>query len=291
MTQKGDVEIKNQTGSETGFHRIDLIASLAIGLIVTGLVIADSQTARSKAGFVICREHMRGLSQAWMMYADLSDGELVGNLDGGAVQRLENKDKTWSLGWMSGTGGSPSLANTNVALIKMSPLFPYIGNQDPGHFRCPSDPSTWSPAEDGISHPRVRSYSMNGYIGERSGPFSDGYQQYRRTGDLKDFSPDIHLLFLGERSDSINDGWFALDMEGFDSEQARSRERFVDFPAFRHGGGANMSFVDGHVERWLWKDPRTVPDFVLNEPLVTQQGSPSNDDIRRLQAGSTRLVR
>jgi hypothetical protein len=192
-----------------------------VGLIVTGIVIGDTQTARSKAGFVICREHMRVLSQAWKMYADLSEEQLVGNLDGGGVQQLENRDQTWSLGWMSASGGSPSFANTNVALIKMSPLFPYIGSQDPDTFRCPSDPSTWSPDGGGIPQARVRSYSMNGYVGERGGPFSDGYQQYRATGDLKDLAPDQHLLFLGERSDSINDGWFALDMAGFDSEEQR----------------------------------------------------------------------
>ena len=291
MTRKGDVEVEGQSRSENGFHRIDLIASLAIGLIVTGIVIADTQTARSKAGFVICREHMRVLSQAWKMYAELSEEELVGNLDGGDVQQLENRDKTWSLGWMSAGGGWPSVANTNVALIKMSPLFPYIENKDPNTFRCPSDPSTWNSEGGGIPQARVRSYSMNGYVGERGRPFSDGYQQYRATDDLKDLSPDQHLLFLGERSDSINDGWFALDMEGFDSEEQRAKERFIDYPAFRHGGGANMSFVDRHVERWLWKDARTVPEFELNLPLVTQQSSPANDDIRRLQASATRPVR
>ena len=233
---------------------------------------------------------MRGLSQAWKMYADLSEGEFVGNLDGGAVQRLENRNRTWLLGWMNAEDGSPSIANTNVALIKMSPLFPYVGNQDPGIFRCPSDPSTWIPEGGGRPRARVRSYSMNGYVGERGGPFSDGYQQYRSTDELKDLSPDKHLLFMGERSDSINDGWFALDMKGFDSEEHRSREQFVDFPAFRHGGGANMSFIDGHVERWLWQDARTVPEFVLNEALITQQASPFNDDIRRLQTASSRPV-
>jgi len=35
-----------------------------------------------------------------------------------------------------------------------------------------------------------------------------------------------------------------------------------DMPSDRHGQGANLSFVDGHVDHWKWKYPKKFQNYL-----------------------------
>ncbi len=39
----------------------------------------------------------------------------------------------------------------------------------------------------------------------------------------------------------------------------------VDFPADWHEGGDTLTFVDGHVETWRWRDARIMPVLVQGQ--------------------------
>ena len=62
------------------------------------------------------------------------------------------------------------------------------------------------------------------------------------------------FVFLDEREDSINDGYFASDLEN-----QRGQQTLVDFPGSYHHGTANLTFADGHAESQRWRDPQTNP--------------------------------
>jgi prepilin-type processing-associated H-X9-DG protein len=50
-----------------------------------------------------------------------------------------------------------------------------------------------------------------------------------------------------------------------------------------HGGGATLSFADGHVELHLWQDARTKPPVTYTNRLSFSFGSEGNVDLRWLQ--------
>jgi prepilin-type processing-associated H-X9-DG protein len=100
-------------------------------------------------------------------------------------------------------------------------------------------------------------------------------------------SPSRAFVFIDEREDGINDGWFIVDMSGF-SPQNPNAYTIVDYPADRHNRGVNLSFADGHTETWRWKDRRTMPPH--NFGLILGVVSPNNPDVARLQSAASRKV-
>ena len=92
------------------------------------------------------------------------------------------------------------------------------------------------------------------------------------------------IELLDEREDSINDGFFVVQMDGY---PAISQTAMVDFPASYHSQAAGFAFADGHSEIHKWHDPRTYP------PLTTEVShnvtQPYNKDVNWLQDDSTRV--
>ena len=92
--------------------------------------------------------------------------------------------------------------------------------------------------------------------------------------------------FIDEREDSINDGWFSLDMTGYDPRET-ARLRIVDFPASYHNRAGVLSFADGHSELRRWEDGRTTPILRKRVPLALGRDSPDNKDVEWLQVRSS----
>jgi len=95
-------------------------------------------------------------------------------------------------------------------------------------------------------------------------------------GDLSNPGPAQTWVLIDERENSINDGWFAVDMYN-----QGSKATWVDLPAIRHNRGAVLSYADGHAEFRKWKDGRTLAEIVTGTP------SPDNPDIAWLQERTT----
>lgn len=96
--------------------------------------------------------------------------------------------------------------------------------------------------------PRIRSYTLNCWVGGPGWNSPDtgrgvrGWRVMRRLDDFVDPGPARILVFLDEREESMNDGYFPLDMAGYpaapDVPADGSRHVIVDYPADWHDGGA-----------------------------------------------------
>jgi prepilin-type processing-associated H-X9-DG protein len=158
------------------------------------------------------------------------------------------------------------LDSTNTACLKAGTLWAY--NSSPGVYRCPSDKSVTA----GV--PRVRSYSINGWMGGTPLPGQDNFRVFKKETDIVNPSPAQAAVFIDEHEKSINEGWFVIDMMG--------SRGFLDAPASRHDGTFTLSFADGHVEAWKLKDQASRAWAYLPTP-------PSNDAERlRLSATSVK---
>jgi prepilin-type processing-associated H-X9-DG protein len=96
--------------------------------------------------------------------------------------------------------------------------------------------------------------------------------------------PSNTFVLLEEREDSINDGFFIVQMDGYPDT---SKTVMVDFPASYHGQAAAFAFADGHCEIHKWQDPRTYPPIDPNLQLNVPQ--PNSKDIYWMQDHSTRV--
>jgi prepilin-type processing-associated H-X9-DG protein len=93
--------------------------------------------------------------------------------------------------------------------------------------------------------------------------------------------PSKTFVLLDEREDSINDGYFVVEMDGWPNS---ATTKIVDFPASYHGGSGGLSFADGHSEIHKWRDPDTMPPISVD---ITGKTDPNNADIMWLQERSS----
>ena len=130
----------------------------------------------------------------------------------------------------------------------------------------------------GVNMPRVRSVSMNCYVGDgRTWTPNGKYGIVTPTGSkpftkMTDIQWPVQLFVtLEEREDSINDGWYATDPDVV--------YQLVDYPAAYHGMATDFSFADGHSEIHKWVDGRTCPPLSSGSYLTLNQNMPGDRDI------------
>ena len=224
---------------------------IAIIGILAALLLPVLSAAKAKGRQTVCVSNLKQLAVCWQMYANDYDSQLVLNfpiiITNGMTIESSN---VWSPGDMK----IPAEAVSNV-LLQLGLLYPYAG--EPSLYHCPADLSTTN------SRPRVRSYSMNGWLGSRymnvqaSEP---GYQTFIKESGMAAKGSSKLWVFADEHEATIDDSWFLVTMN--DSSP------FASFPATRHQRGYNLNFADGHAEHYALHDPATqspnIPVSALN---------------------------
>jgi prepilin-type processing-associated H-X9-DG protein len=113
---------------------------------------------------------------------------------------------------------------------------------------------------------------------EFPGPGYSDWKAYRMLTDFVNPGPSRTFVMVDEREDSINDGYFASDLEN-----KLGYTTIVDFPGSYHSRGASLTFADGHAESHRWRDPQMSPPLVRGELLQLNVASPDNADMAWLQ--------
>jgi prepilin-type processing-associated H-X9-DG protein len=94
--------------------------------------------------------------------------------------------------------------------------------------------------------------------------------------------PSTTFVLLDERQDSINDGYFVVEMNGY-TGAPNGAEEIVDFPASYHNRAGGFAFADGHSEIHKWLD-----SLIINPPHIQTTRDPNSLDVFWMQYHSTR---
>jgi prepilin-type N-terminal cleavage/methylation domain-containing protein/prepilin-type processing-associated H-X9-DG protein len=225
----------------SAFTLIELLVVIAIIAILAGLLLPALARAKAKAQGIKCLSNVKQLQLAWQLYADDNDGFLVLNRDG---MGLSTND-TWCAGWY--TQPTPSADNTDLTLLRNSLLGNYALNC--GIYKCPGDRTV-----------NVRSISMNCAMSGRI--FGGGGLVFIKTSDIT--RPAQFFVFLDESNETINDGFFRVDMT--------SDQTPLDKPATYHNQAGSLAFADGHAEvrRWISLDSGSGRDWLWVKDHTTE---------------------
>ncbi len=245
---------------------------MAVIGILAALLLPALAKAKAKAHTIVCLNNLKQLHLGWMMDADDNSDWLAPN-SGTAEAGKYPELPSWVAGAMTINGnalfGFFFADNTNIANLvpgRFGSIGPYINNHRV--YRCPEDKS--SVDIGGTTYPRVRSYSMNNYVGLNARG-SSLYRVFRRASDFTNPGPSRTAVLVDEHEDSIYEGLFDVQMDG----NNRGEAIWMDLAASHHSGAGAFAFADGHAEIKKWQDVRTKRP-VLKERFgpFTAPGSP-----------------
>ena len=243
-----------------GFTLIELLVVIAIIAILASLLLPALSRAKGKAQGVHCLNNLRQLGIAWTIYADDNDDRLTRNdfsfnAGGDAVSNPGS--------WIVGN----AYLDTTTTNLERGTLFPYA--KTAAIYHCPSDRSLVAGKTRSVRPFSVAlSVYMNGM--RDGGPANAAYESrpVQRLGQLHSPGPSQVFTFVDEHEEDINDGYFGLPPPPISA--------WAETPAVRHSGGSNLSFADGHSERWRMFAPK-------GKLVITETGI-GLKDLRRFQA-------
>jgi prepilin-type N-terminal cleavage/methylation domain-containing protein/prepilin-type processing-associated H-X9-DG protein len=224
------------------FTLIELLVVMAVIGILAALLLPTLGKVKAKAQGTQCLSNLRQLHLGWTLYISEHDDALPPISDVPSAGQSA-AHPSWVAGWLRTeyeSGDKSDNTDTSLLVGEQYAEFGSIGSyvRNAGVYRCPGDKSR-----------RVRSISMNAYMNGRGVWQSTNFVTFRRLGEIA--APEMTWVFIDEREDSINDGYFAVDMT--------ARHTIIDYPATYHGGSGSLTFADGHAEHRRWVEPTTSP--------------------------------
>ena len=235
---------------------MELLLVIGVIAVLAALLMPALAAAQARGKRTACLDNLKQSALSFQMYTADNDGKLAQNYPLGPAG-----SNSWVLGDMK-----VSVDSTNKTLIRRGKFYPYASQVT--LYRCPADPSRTGDA------PRVRSYSMNGWIGSRymeTYPRAYGFRTFVRDSELAEAGPAKLWVIIDEHEASIDDAWFLVTMD--DSQP------FASFPATRHAGSYGLNFADGHAEFYKLQEPESE--------VAAGQISAQNSDWQRLKQVTT----
>ena len=260
--------------SKSAFTLIELLVVIAIIAILASMLLPALMRAKSKAQSIHCLSNMKQLQVCWHLYGLDNNDRLAPNNFG----RMNNGRAYTNLG--------PSWALDNAYQddtdINIRNGLLFKDNGSIGICKCPADKST---VTNGGAVPRFRSVSMSVSMNCFSDPQDPRYvSTWHKESDITLPAPSKAFVFVDEHENSIFDAVFVNQTPGGILVKPNTTLwAWVDFPATRHNNGANISFADGHADRWGWREPNTIQlgrqplGLITNGWLIFQGAQGVND--------------
>lgn len=225
---------RNPWARRSAFTLIELLVVIAVIAILAALLLPALGRAKQKALTISCLNNLKQLQICWHSYAHDNDNVMTPNNFVYSVpvgttnqSQLSEDDMTWCRS-LAPLDGYPINEGTSL-------LYPY--NQNVGIYHCPADYST---VRDQPEKLRNRSYNMSNSVNCRAD------NHFRKFNEVR--VPTQLFVFIDTHEDAIWDATFGVLSLG-----SWWQDYWLDVPADRHQQGANISFADGHAERWKWR--------------------------------------
>ncbi len=237
------------------FTLIELLVVIAIIAILAALLLPALSKAKSQAQSISCLSNLKQLQAAWQMY--LGDNKDVFPLNHYALLGAFSESVPNS--WVEGC----AILDRTTAPIERGTLFPNVTSAKV--YRCPTDTSKVM----GTNLLATRSYAMSIHLNSRPGINGVGPNPVKKFSQFTNSSANV-FVFLDENELCIEDGVFGL--------YPAPNNQWLNFPSDRHNRSANLTFTDGHAEKWKWRYKK----------VFSYQGQPTANpddraDLQRLQ--------
>jgi prepilin-type processing-associated H-X9-DG protein len=96
-------------------------------------------------------------------------------------------------------------------------------------------------------------------------------------GQIQRPGPSRAAVFIEENEKSIQQSAFGINAPDSLTLFNSSLWTWISFPATRHNNAATLSFADGHVETWRWREANTAQVAQQNDWIVVKPAVPNRD--------------
>jgi len=220
--------------------------------------------AKRQAQTIICKNNLKQLTLCQHLYV-LDNNDFFPPNNPAATFTVTTNGDSFSyalmVSWLPDPDAPMEYDPSNIInglLFKYSTSLPI--------YHCPSDQSTLQ-AADGTSLPQLRWRSYNMSQSLNGNPDPEYYiPAWTKFTAIRHPVPSELFVLIDENADTIQDANYGSPPVG---SPYYEQNIWWDMPSDRHGQGANISFADGHVERWKWVCPKIA--YYDGEPVAPQE--------------------